>query len=212
MSCDGCKMTFDIAGQVLVPLGGNGGGGVGPGGNYFLSGILMTGLGPDSPSTGLPVRVVPNTPSGSRWVIYDPESEDAISFPAISVAAYNGSCYKPQQDCVEQDKCLANGVYIHSSTNILEDGDIGFRINGGEVQHAQEQGVDWGEPGHPVIDYIFSMPLSTKMACGGEDVVVQLEYTPNNTWPLPAGYDNWATGMTITFHCGKCVDTEEPIE
>ena len=197
--CTGCGLTVDIQGFMKVPANG---------GNYTLSGVVINGLMmPSGSDTGL-TAPAPG-PSGSRWTIYDPDAEQGIDFNQLTITANDGECKKVDEDCQQDKPCKVVRIVMPVPKSMLSNGDLAFRINGGAVQLAGEEtftlnGVDQFSQ--------FSLPISTDMNCGGPNLVVEIEFAPNNsTLPLPAGYSNWATGMKITFHCARCVGTEDPI-
>jgi hypothetical protein len=195
--CTGCQATVDIQGTIQVPAGGN----------YTLSGVQINGtpMGSDNQAS-----IHAPGPSGSRFVISDADGEQAIVFPDIIVKVLSGDCKLVDSNCVEATKCKPVSITMPVPKAALSDGDMGFRINGGAVQLAGEE--TFSVNGNPQFSQ-FDIPLTgNDMACGGSDLVVEIEYCPNNsTLPLPAGYSNWTTGMKVTIHCAKCVGTEDPI-
>ena len=205
MTCDctGCGLTFDFQATVQVPT---------TGGNYALSGISLTNQ-PATSSHGLGGLFIDDLdilPSGSSYLIYDPEAEQGIKVGPIWIMAENGKCTVVDEDCKEDTKCLVSNIYLMIKDDAqLANGDLTFRVNGGETQLATEHHSNPTPPNDNLAG--FGIILDKKMDCNS-DLVVEIEYAPNNsTLPLPAGYDNWATGMKITFHCAKCVGTEDAI-
>jgi hypothetical protein len=202
-NCTGCGLTFDFLAEAQVPT---------TGGNYAMSGVSL----PNQPATsshglgGLFVDDRSIMPSGAYYTIYDPQAEQSIKILNIWLMSENGKCAIVDGDCKEDTKCPVYNIYLFvDDDGEFAHGDIAFRINGGAVQLANENHT--ANPQDPPILPGFGINIDTKVACGS-DLTVEIEFVPNNsTLPLPAGYDNWATGMKFTFHCAKCVGTEDPV-
>jgi hypothetical protein len=196
VDCTGCVMTYDLQATAQVPT---------TGGNYAFSGVNLSGQSGDR---GRFLNY--NMPSGSYFVLYDPVAEQSVKIFNPWVVTDNGKCSIQDGDCKQETQCEVWNIYLFVANDAeLANGDLAFRINGGGVHLAREVKTDPDDPANSMPG--FSIIVDTKVDCGS-DLTVEIEYVPNNsTLPLPPGTNNFATGMKFTFHCGKCVGTEDPI-
>ena len=205
MSCDGCKLTFEIQGSVLVRPGA------------IVSGTILStplGSGNGSFNTSIPAPAPTGHsggPSGCQWIIYHPSDDEAILFDEILLSGENGLCVvnSANGNCEQEKPCKFYDIRFPVPPDMLDNGDLVYRINGeADINEALEQPFA-SEDGEGIDG--FTIPGGGPIPCDDSVTTIEIAFVPNGTGGAPpVGYPNWATGMKITAKCSKCGGEEEP--